>query len=423
MSPQISARWTNVRWTRKARCLLPALGLLIWSGESQAQSDSDRRRATGEWGSTRTALEDDGISFPLKYTGDVLGNPVGGESQGLSYAAKLKGGVELDLEKLLAWQDTRFVASASWNQGRDLSADHIGNIFPASQIFAGTGVRLLDLYLEHKFWQERLAASIGRLSVGATFATSSLYDYYVSDAINSNPDSLKKNLPSFTSSSYAQWGVQAVAEPGSAFYLSLGAFNADPRVKDDASHGVDFTLNPQDGVLSLAEIGFRPEAGTGNGNLPGRYALGGYYDSSDYDRLDDPTRQQSGNYGFYALAEQMVYQEPVGAPDQGLSVWASVTIAPDQEINRLPFAAYGGLLYKGLISGRDQDVSALGLFYAQVSEDLLDPGQELVIEANHRLQLAPWIYFTPDVQYILNPGGTGDVPDALVLGFEFSVTF
>jgi porin len=32
-------------------------------------------------------------------------------------------------------------------------------------------------------------------------------------------------------------------------------------------------------------------------------------------------------------------------------------------------------------------------------------------------------YIQPDVQYVIRPGGTGDVDNALVAGVQFGVTF
>ena len=409
-------------WAALALILLaacPTAGL----AQNADGSRPDRKTATGDWGGARSALENKGITPTAAYTADVLGNPTGGNAQSLAYAAKLKSALAFDLETLLDLQGLRFIASASWNQGRNLSEDDIGNTFAVSQIFAGNGVRLLHLQLEQSLWQDRVTARLGRLSVGANFATSPIYDYYVSDAINSNPESVKINTPSFTSDSFAQWGVQATVRPADDLYLSLGTFNADPRVKADDTHGVDFTFNPEDGVLSLAEIGFLPNHDTGDDGLPGHYALGGYYDSSDYDRLDDPDRQRSGNYGFYLQAEQMVYREGESDSRQGLTAWSIFTLAPRQDINTLPYAAFGGLVYRGLVPQRGDDLSALGLYYGRFSDDLPGQSYELALEVNHRFQFAPFFYLTPAFQYIFNPGGTGEIPDAAVLGFELSIDF
>ena len=46
-----------------------------------------------------------------------------------------------------------------------------------------------------------------------------------------------------------------------------------------------------------------------------------------------------------------------------------------------------------------------------------------MIEVAHRFQLTPWSYFQPDIQYVIDPGGTGDIPNALVIGAQMGFTF
>jgi carbohydrate-selective porin OprB len=41
---------------------------------------------------------------------------------------------------------------------------------------------------------------------------------------------------------------------------------------------------------------------------------------------------------------------------------------------------------------------------------------EKVIELAHRFQVTPWSYFQSDIQYVIDPIGTGDIPDAVVIG-------
>jgi porin len=52
-----------------------------------------------------------------------------------------------------------------------------------------------------------------------------------------------------------------------------------------------------------------------------------------------------------------------------------------------------------------------------------DPRYELVIEAGYRIQFTKFASIQPDVQYIVNPGGTGRIPNALVLGAQIGITF
>lgn len=88
----------------------------------------------------------------------------------------------------------------------------------------------------------------------------------------------------------------------------------------------------------------------------------------------------------------------------------------------MPFYAAGGLLYRGLFENRENDHTAFGVFYGRFSDHLPGRGSELVLELNYGIQLTPWLYLTPDLQYVVNPGGT-TVPDAWVIGIESGITF
>ena len=44
-------------------------------------------------------------------------------------------------------------------------------------------------------------------------------------------------------------------------------------------------------------------------------------------------------------------------------------------------------------------------------------------EIDYNLQIAPWLSARPNVQYIINPGGAGKIPNAFVSGLYTGVTF
>jgi porin len=98
----------------------------------------------------------------------------------------------------------------------------------------------------------------------------------------------------------------------------------------------------------------------------------------------------------------------------------------------VPFQVNVGLHYKGLFPGRDDDRSVLHFIYGHISGDYARsvhvPGghfadSEKVLEVGHRFQVTKWSYIQPDLQYVIDPGGTGDIPDAVVIGAQMGVTF
>jgi porin len=396
---------------------------LLQFGNVQAQDEGwfAWNTATGNWGGARQRLVNAGVTPQGSYSTDLLANPVGGARQGFAYAGNLEASLEFDLETLLGLKGSSFFIGASWASGRDLSAQRIDNLFTVSQVFEGQSVRLAQMYFEQDLLEKRLNLEIGRLSTGNDFATLNVFNNYVSNAVNGNPFSLSLNAPSFSSDPVASWGFRAIVKPTDELQLAAGVYNADPKVGDDDQNGVDFVLNPQDGVLTIAEAGYHYNQQKDNTGLPGNIKVGGYYDSSKFESFSHAGGQRTGNYGLYAMLDQMVYREGGAGSEEGLTPWVTLTLAPIERVNTLPLFAAGGLVYRGLFPGRDDDTTNLGVYYGRFSNDL--PGQsfETVLEVNYRFQLAPWLHVTPDFQYVFRPNGSDNEPDAAVLGAEIGI--
>jgi porin len=117
--------------------------------------------------------------------------------------------------------------------------------------------------------------------------------------------------------------------------------------------------------------------------------------------------------------------------DQGLGFFGRVAFTPADR-NFVNFYFDTGLTYKGLIPTRDNDTVGIGFGYAQLSNgarsSLTDEGSspigaEMVIEFTYQAAITPWLTIQPDLQYIINPGGTSDLGDALVIGGRASIVF
>jgi len=116
----------------------------------------------------------------------------------------------------------------------------------------------------------------------------------------------------------------------------------------------------------------------------------------------------------------MIYRE-MTEDDQGLTPWAALTISPDESINTFPFFISGGFVYTGLYPNRNGDKTAFGFAYGTVSDDIKDKDYELMLELTYIIQATPWLQIQPDVQWIVHPGGSSDIPNALVIGFQLAV--
>jgi carbohydrate-selective porin OprB len=124
-----------------------------------------------------------------------------------------------------------------------------------------------------------------------------------------------------------------------------------------------------------------------------------------------------------ALRGDPVATAPRGAvASPPFSVAATSALSGGAQALRV-FSASGGLVYQGLIPGRDEDLTALAVYYGKFSDRLENQNAETVVEANYRLQLAPWLYVTPDFQYVIRPNGQSDIDDAAVFGGEIGIDF
>ncbi|MEQ9620194.1 MAG: carbohydrate porin [Deltaproteobacteria bacterium] len=373
---------------------------------------------TGSWGGFRDRLIEWGVRPTATYDTTVLGNPTGGEKKGVKYAGLLNLYLDLDLERLLDVGGTRFMVSGSWASGGSLSEEDIGNFFPVSNIFSGRSVRLYQLFLETKFWDKRVTVAAGRLGVADYFSTAEVFGNYVSDAFNMHPVGIDINVPAYFANPEASWGSRMKIKPADDFYLASGAYNSNPRVGRDSTHGLDFSF--RNGVILIAEAGYMPNSEEGSGGLRGGYKLGAYYDTGKFEELANTEKSRRGNYGFYVVIDQMLYREPE-TESEGFTAWATVTLAPEEEINTIPFFLSWGFVYEGLFPGRDEDNAAFGMAYGAVSNDLEGKDFEIALEGTYIFQISRWLDIQPDVQYIVHPGGSGSIPNALVVGVMLSV--
>lgn len=381
-------------------------------------------------------LTDEGFHPFLSYWGDFLANPVGGISQEASWMQLFVCGGELNLEKIAGWPGASLVVSMTDAAGSNLSLP-VGNVFTLSQAYVMNSFALYDLYFRQWLFDNRLEITLGRFSAGQFFATMPAMGLVVSGAVNGNPTSLFLNAPYHATAS-ASWAARAKFKPSHEGYLEAGIFQASPRIGNPAYHGADFSIQPGDGVLLMTEAGWTPTFGqsetgkdsaTKNSGLPGLYTFGAYYANYTFDLFSGGVAHNA--YGFYAIAQQMVWRSRI-QPDHNVTLWGGVTYSPQEELAQMPVMGFGGVIWQGLIPGRSQDSFLLSFYTGGFSDAYADaqaaagqgrPTIETVIEASYIIQLTGNLQFQPDIQYVFQPGGTGDIPNALVIGFQVALTF
>lgn len=391
-------------------------------------------------------LNDAGVKPFVTYYGVFQGNPVGGIDQSAAWSQELVFGATLDLEKLFKLPGASLVISGADAAGSNLS-DDIGNIFTASQAYVTPTMMFYELYWQQSLLDNALQFRLGRITAGDTFAALPAFGLQVNGGINGNPLSVFLNSE-FSASPNATWGAYAKYAPTSDTYVSAGIYQATERLGVTAYHGLDFSIRSNDGVLLLGEVGWTPTFGqtsapagkdgksvtppaaSAPSGLPGTYVAGIYYSNlPEEEFLGGGTQQNS--YGFYALAQQMLWRSGAN-PNISFSLWGGATGNPQQEIATMPVMGFAGAIWQGLIPGRDQDQTLFSFLIGGWSGDYADayatqgygrPTTESVLEWSYIIQLTQNLTVQPDIQYVLRPGGTGNIGDALILGVQVGASF
>ncbi len=336
----------------------------------------------GDYAGLRSRSAEAGVNWSVDYTGEVLGNVMGGLERGAVYTGLLALASELDLGRTVGWERAVLSGSAVFPHGESLTEGYTGDLFVASNLDARQEFRLFELWVEDLFWEERLSLRVGQLAADSEFAGTERGSLFVNATLGW-PAILGVNVP-------------APAYPvGALGGLKLGGWY----------HTGLFEHQRMDSAgRSLAD-----PAGSGEPRLV------------------------RGNGGFYATLEQELTRESVleGGDRQGLGMFGRVGWASG---DRNPVQVYidGRVTYQGLIPVRNADLCGVAVAYGGMSRDLrrlgadaaalgeggVRPDYEVVVEGAYQFEVrSGWV-----VQYMVHPGGTAELDDALALGVRTTLT-
>lgn len=383
----------------------------------------------------RDSLASRGVTFDGDFIGDFLGNVSGGRRQKFRSAWRSTFGLDFDLDEILGIEGARLRISGAWNEGKNLGTD-IETIYNPSEIYGLRGGRFWELYWGQELLDGQLDLIIGRQTVADRFNVVPVTYNYVNVAVFSI--SLMYNDFAFRGRPIGMWGISGRFDPDdSPLYLVSGVYSGAPRdLQRTSARGLDFDLQLGESTLAALEIGYKKDQSEGAAGLPGTYGMGVIYNSARFDSLSDPGDSKRGNFNFYVHADQVLFRE-AGSDTKGLDGYAMVHFPADDDINLVSFFFMGGLTYTGLFDSRGADKTYASVSHAELN-DAIEPlseqlfqgaaivpnqANETVAEVGHVFQITPFWSINPTAQYIVNPGVTDDVDDAVVLGVETVLTF
>jgi len=402
-----------------------------------------RGHLLGDWLGARPWLEDQGVYPSVTFVTDALGNPIGGkEPGGFKGASNLGVDLVFDFGKLFGLTGGSFEISFSERFGDSLSRENIGNVFTVQQVFGGETFRLVNVAYKQQLLNDRVELRAGRIAAGDDFLVSPYNYVFVQNGFDGNPVGIFFNAPGMTAYPNATWGGLVKVRPIEQLYVMGGVYNGDVSIRANKHHGADWSMDGP--VFPIGEVGYHVNTLPGlAGGLVGNYKAGFWYDDHQYLDFNTVARNRApdrarGNWGLYVLFDQMLVRFGESGSNRGFGITGSALGSPDQSVSVMPVFFTAGVVARGVFASRPTDLIGLGVVHGRFSEDLKDSQRrarqsdptvgiqqyETALELTYRFRLLKdSVYFAPDLQYIIRPGGTGRIPDAFVVGFEAGINF
>lgn len=416
---------------------------------------------TGDWGGHRTALKKKGIEFTINYIGEVMDVLSGGVRRGTTYEGQLGVTVDVDLERLNGWKGTRaqaVVYQLHESDHRNVH-DNVESLSDPSSIDALPTTRLFTAWLEQDFG-EKSTFRIGQLAADSDFIIAPT-SVVLMNATFGWPALNMADLP-------GGGPAYPLATPGArlswkdkhwSFLTAIYSGNpagshcmTNPQACD--RYGLTFSFSG--GALIFAEARYAANEGDHDTGLAATYKLGGWYHTAEFPQppfgMDSAGDQVSpaasadapdmhrGNWGIYAVADQMLWR----AGSRELSVFLRGQVVPADR-NLVSWQVDGGIGIKGPFETRSDDTFTVGLAYSRISSDVIALDRErvaaggtgpirsgeLALEVSYVAQISPWWSLQPDFQYIVRPGGgaadpaepSASIPNAVVIGLRSTIKF
>ncbi|MHC1479421.1 carbohydrate porin [Frateuria aurantia] len=399
----------------------------------------------GNWGGLRRRLQDEGVTFNVAVGDEMAHNFTGGSRHLTRNTTQSVFSSHLDLGRLIDWQGASAQITVTNRTGRNLGSDaQIGNNQLIQEVYgAGMSWRLTHFWLQQQLVDGRLSLQAGRTQVNAYFGHQ---DCDFENLTFCGPQATNM-LRYWTGWPASVWGFRARWNLTANTYLMSGVYQDNPTLQSDdyIIHRGMFPDNPGGtlGALFPLEYGWTPRVR----ELPGSYQLGAWYDNAHgqdlvQNNLGKSLASAGGvprrrlQYGGYLAFKQQLTGDANGC---GLTAFLNYTQA-DHATAQTDRQFSMGLQYHG-IGRRTGDSVGLAFgathtsnYYARYARlyNQLHPevkalavggGYEKVTEAYYSWAPLTFLYIRPNIQYIVDPGGTRANANAFVFGIKSLLVF
>ena len=358
----------------------------------------------------------DGISawqLSASYKGDLASNLNGGIKTGTTYLGLADLFLQFNTEQAGLWKGAELLLHGANTHGGEPSANLIGDFQVASNIEAGNHTFLYELWYKQTF--ASIETTIGLQDLNAEFAYCDVAGLFLNSSFGIHSviaDNIAAPIFPLTSP-----GITVCWNTSNNLCFKTAVYKGCPIDFDENPYNLRWNLNYLRGLLWITEVHY---SWTINSQKHNELKAGTFY----HHHCEDAGIINSGSgadltydYGFYAVGNHQLYKNTVHK--QELNFFYQLGVSPRND----NFGYLGaGCSCTGLLSKLRTDELGFAIAWGMLTKER--GRDEIAMEFTYKLPVTENIYFQPDMQYIIHPGGTNlQLNNATVaflrLGLEF----
>lgn len=338
------------------------------------------------------------IEFNAAITGDFGSNFSGGLEQGSAYLGNIDVTATLSTEKANLWGGGTFFVYFLNNHGESLS-QYVGDLQGVDNIEANNHSRLYQFWYKQEF--ANLSITVGQHDLNSEFCGSEYGASFINSSFGIQPD-ISTNVP-VSIFPVATLGAILNFKVTHDISVLAAVYDGNPGDQDTNPNSLDIRLNKNEGTISIFELQHQTKK---DSVMIGSQKVGAWSHNID------------NHFGIYVIIDQKLRNEKKDK-NQGLGFFTQAGLSPNRH-SYVDFYYSFGFHYTGLIKGRDEDILGLAINNLNIaknyrnenpSENLSD---EKVIELTYSAHINDFLTIHPDLQYVIKPGGSASVKNALV---------
>lgn len=351
------------------------------------------------------------VKFDASYTGDNAINIAGGIKQGATYMGMANARLTFDFDNRTFWKGGKVHFHAvNIHSTRSLS-ELVGDSQVTSNIDAGNHTYIQEMWVKQSFGNFELTAGLQDLNI--EFANTASGALYLNSSFGVLP-TISANMcaPIFPLTTL---GFTVKYNLGKNLNWISAIYDGCPVDFSDNPYNIKWKFNRLDGLLTISEIQYNATIN----QMRGTYKIGLFSSDqwiskdSDFNLPDSLSRDI---HGFYIHTDQTIWKSDT----RQLDFFSQLGYSPAKK-STTDFYCGIGFNFNGLFNKNGDDVIGLAVAHEKFNNSIIN---ETVIELTYKYSLTENIFIQPDMQYIINPSGTGEtLPNAIVGSLRFGLSF